>query len=405
MALQPHICAIVSEYNPFHKGHIYHIEQTRLLGATHIVAILSGNFVQRGEAALLEKRARAEAALLGGADLVLELPLPWAMAGAETFARGAVQTAEALGCVSSLSFGSESGDIFALRRIAEFFLSPEFSEALKNELLSGVTFALARERAAARFLGEDSARRLKNANDILAVEYLKAILQTGSSLSALAVQRFGAAHDDNTPRGGFASASFLREQILSGKEEEIRPYLSEASFQILCRERQKGAAPASMERLERPILAALRRMSRAEFSLLPDLSEGLEGRILSAVQSETTLCALYDKIKTKRYTHARIRRIIVAAFLGLSSSLSACSVPYLRVLGLNERGQEILRLARTTAKIPILLRAADRLLLSEEGKAVFRSECRATDLYMLSLPRVGPCGFDLTASPVFFPKN
>ena len=400
MALQPHICAIVSEYNPFHRGHAYHMEQTRAQGATHIVAILSGNFVQRGEAALLHKWARAEAALLGGADLVLELPLPWAMAGAEIFARGAVQTADALGCVSSLSFGSESGDLASLKQAAALLRSQSFSAQVKRELQTGQTFAAARERAVARLAGEKISSLLQNANDILAVEYLKAIAAEKSPLSPLAVRRIGAGHDGTSPADGFASASSLRALILAGRQAEAEPYLTADSYRILLRELSQGAAPAAMERLERPILARLRTMRREDFACLPDVSEGLEGRIDRAVRTETDLFRLYDKIKTKRYTHARIRRIIVGAFLGLSSSAVPPSVPYLRVLGMNVRGRDILRLARSSARVPILLRAADRASLSPEAESVYRLECRATDLYMLALPKAGPCGLDLTRGPV-----
>ena len=183
---------IVAEYDPFHKGHAYHIEQTRLAGATHIAAVMSGNFVQRGEPAIMLKHARAKAALAGGVDLVLELPLPWAIAGARTFAFGAVSLLNALGCAELLSFGSESGDAAALEETLEALSGDNLNDLVRAKQKNGLSYASAREKAVRELFGEGRVAALRNPNDTLAVEYLRALKELGAPMRPLAVRRAGA---------------------------------------------------------------------------------------------------------------------------------------------------------------------------------------------------------------------
>lgn len=386
------ITGITAEYNPFHKGHRYHIEQTRNMGATHIVAVMSGNYVQRGEFALLEKTVRAKSALLGGVDLVIELPVPYAIAPAEKFAWGAITLLDSLGVVDSISFGSESGNAEKITEAAKAVLAPSVQCSLQAELKNGISFAKARESAVGKEYGREIASLLTNPNDTLGVEYMKALILRQSKIVPWAVTRFGVSHDSDTPSAGFASASLIRQMVFQAAS--VQDLLPEESFALLSEEIKQQRAPADYIRLERAILSTLRRMSRSELSLLPDISEGLENRIFTAVRESSSLMECLSKIKTKRYSLARIRRILLSAFLGINKDVYSFGLPYIRILGMNNRGQEILRAAKEKALLPIVTRSRNIFKLGENANKLFQLECIATDLYMLSLPDIFPCGLE-----------
>lgn len=388
------ISGIVCEYNPFHNGHFYHLSRTRAAGATHIVCVMSGNFTQRGEPAILDKWARARCALLCGADLVLELPLPWAMAGAEAFARGAVGILDALGCVEALSFGCETPDSSLLATAAGALLDPALSPLLREELRKGDGFAAARERAVLRLAGEQTAKTLQSPNNILAVEYVKAAQALGASLRMLPIARRGAGHDAPEAAGGFCSASALRSLLLGGGDAlRLMPPASRAVWRQAA---EAGHAPVTMAKLEQPVLSSLRALSLAQAALLPDLSEGLENRLYEAVYKAVSLEELYTRIKAKRYSHARVRRLVLSAFLGLRAGDNAGIPPYLRVLGFNSRGREILQLAKQNARLPIVTRAGDFSALGGRAGALFALECRSTDQFALASPAPRACGLEYT---------
>ena len=379
---------IVAEYNPFHRGHAYHIAQTRrrLGEETGIVCVMSGHWVQRGECALTDKWSRAALALAGGADLVLELPTPWAMASAETFARGAVGLLAATGVVDTLSFGSEGGDVGALRRAAACLDSPEYRLALRRGLEEGRPFAPCRHEAVEQLLGPEGAACLARPNDNLGVEYLRAC---PPGMGAVAVPRVGAAHD-GAPQGGDASASALRELLRAGREGEAAPYLT-APWQ--------GQA-ASLECCERGVLARLRTMGEADFAALPDsgAAEGLPRRLCRAARAARSLEEFCTLAKTKRYAHARLRRLAAGAFLGLTPAPPAPL--YLRVLGLNSRGRDLLRQMGERASLPVITKPAHAHRLPPDARALFEAEGRYTDLFALCFPRPLPCGLEWIRGPV-----
>jgi predicted nucleotidyltransferase len=387
------IAGIVSEYNPFHLGHAAHISQTRLAGATHVVAVMSGNFVQRGEPAILSKWVRAQQALENGVDLVVELPLPWALSGAEKFAYGSVALLDALGA-DLLSFGSECGNTDQLEQAAQALNSPTLREALRSGLKDGSTFAKARQSAIHGLYGEKTALLLREPNNILGIEYIKALRKLDSKMKPFTIKRIGAAHDAPQAEGEIASASMIRGRIRSG--EDFTAHLPKTAADLVKDEISAGRAPADISRIERAILAKLRTISREEFASLPDVSEGLENRIYGAVRKASTLEELYDAVKTKRYTHARIRRIILCAFLGLNSSFSNGIPPYLRIIGFNRRGLEILHSAKMTTKLPIITNSSDILSLDSKARNMIELESRSTDLFALCMPHAAPCGLDRT---------
>ena len=393
------IAGIIAEYNPFHGGHAYQIEQTRKAGASHIVAVMSGNYVQRGEPACLEKPARAEMALHGGADLVLELPVPWSCARAQDFARAGVSLLHAMGCVELLSFGSECGSTALLCETAQALESPEMRDCLRGCLDEGMSLPAAREKAAAQCLGKEAAALLQGANDALAFEYLRALKSLHSPIRPLAVLRKGARHDETGCAEGFPSAAQIRSLILQDNPQGEKS-LPSFSFEILRREITAGRAPVSYSAMETAILSHLRRLSPADLALLPDISEGLEYRLYEGIRSACSLGSLFSCVKTKRYTHARIRRLTLHAFLGVTQGDTALSPPYLHVLGFNDRGQEVLRRMRDTAKKPVLMRASGLRTLSPAAQTIYRLNACATDLFALAMPQKQPCGMEQTKNVV-----
>ncbi len=391
MSSQMKVTGIVAEYNPFHNGHKYMIEKCREGGATHIVAVMSGNFVQRGSVAIMDKRARAAAALGSGADLVLELPVCLAVSTAELFARGGVSLLHALGCVDALGFGAECDNVELLLKAADAVCDIRVHEIIKRELEGGISYPKARENAVLEVFGDEVASVLSQPNNILGVEYIKALKSLDSEITPEPVLRQGAAHDSLKENGEFASASALR-ILLERGDEAAYEYMPESSVREFERLKAVGRAPACFDESERAILSRLRMLSVSDIRNAPDVSEGLENRIYNAIQTATSLEELYDIIKTKRYTHSRIRRIITALYLGIKPEDAKLQVPYIRVLGFNERGREILKLAKETAKLPVVMKSSQIDTLSDYAKHVFELECKATNLYNLSTPRILPCG-------------
>ncbi len=355
---------IIAEYNPFHSGHAYHIRELRAAGADRIAVVMSGNAVQRGDFAVADKRVRARAALENGADLVLCLPEPWSCANAATFAMGGVGMLNALGCVDMLGFGSESGDINALKNAAELLKCDEFSQLLKAELARGITFAAARENAVTA-LDPSAATVLGTPNDILAIEYLGALNTLASDMQPVAIKRVGAEHDGDGG-DGFCSAMQLREQLLNNEFPE--KYLPTA--ELLYTEIKAGKAPASLKNAELGVLCVLRQCTAERIALSPDVSEGIENRLYGAIRAAANLEELYATAKTKRYTHARIRRLVMNTFLGITAKDAQGLPPYLRVLGFNQTGREILHDAREKSTLPVITRPGDIKSLGEKAKRI-----------------------------------
>jgi len=391
------VAGIIAEYDPFHKGHAAHIAATRAPdggGATHVVAVISGSFTQRGEPALLTKFRRAEMALAEGADLVLELPLPFAMAPAESFAAGGVAILRGLGCVDTLSFGSECGDTAPLEALAALTATPAYRQALQEALATGIPYAAAGQAAAAAVLGEEAAAPLASPNNTLGLEYIRAAQQQKADFTFFTLQRQGALHTDTAPKQGFASATLLREIARHGNIAEAAAYMPERTYAILKAAAEAGEITADAAKLEAALLARLRRMTPEDFAALPWLSEGLENRLYKASRTAATYDDLLAAVKTRRYPMARLRRVLWAALLGLTAADTNELPPYIRVLGMNARGREIL--AASAPILPLLTRTAQVGALDARAKRLFALECAATDLHALAMPRPLPCGTDHT---------
>lgn len=389
------ITGIIAEYDPFHNGHAAHIAAARAAGATHIVATISGSFTQRGEPAALTKWARAEMALAGGVDLVLETPLLWAMAPAEAFATGGVATLQALGCVDTLSFGSECGDAAALFAVARAIDDSACQHLLREAMASGLPYAAALQSAVGDLLGDETAALLESANNALGIEYIRATARLNAPWQFHTVRRTGAAHNAAEASNDIASASLIRQLLRAGQAEDAAQYMPAEAAAVLMRELRDGRAPSDGARLDYALLARLRTMSEQELAALPYLSEGLENRLQKAIKTADSYDALLAAIKTKRYPAARLRRILWAALCGITADMPSATPPYIRVLAMNERGREILAAANPTLPLISTRRHIDAL--SPAAQKVWAAEQRATDLHALTLPRPLPCGNDLTA--------
>ena len=388
---------IIAEYNPFHHGHTYHIAQTRAMGFDHIVCVMSGNYVQRGDVAVATKWARAAMALKNGADLVIELPLTFALAPAERFARGAIALLHSLGCVDAVSFGSETGSLEPLQKAAHRIDSGRLDGAIRRLLSSGISYAAARQQAMAAELGEDAAC-LSNPNDTLGVEYLRALALYSCEMRPIAIPRRGVWHDECAQRDGMVSASYLRNQWKAqAAQRKAAPALDdlpEGCRDILNEEYAAGRFPVFLSQMESALLGVLRGKQQRHYARLPDCSEGLENRLCHAVRDGRSLDEIFHLAKTKRYPLARIRRLCLSLALGVSADDWDPFPAYLRVLGIGPRGASLLQTAKRTARIPIVTKARDIASLGGEASRQFELECLATDLYTLAFPRPVPCGSD-----------
>lgn len=381
------IVGIVAEYNPFHNGHKYLIEQARKSGAEKIVAVMSGNYVQRGDTAIISKFQRTLQALENGVDLVCELPTYWAMANAQKFSQGAIEVLENIG-VDTLIFGSECGNIEKIIETAYCIRSNEFSRCMRENLDNGLTPAKARENAVETLIG--NGELLRTANDTLAVEYVCAAKTLNSKMKFFAVKRTGTQHDSNIINGEFCSASELRRMILSGKIEKCRKFMPQKSYDILIEQYDNGKI-SSIISLEKTILSSLRTMSQAEYKALPDISEGIENRLYNAARISRNFEELMNYSATKRYTNARLRRLIISAFLKVRAEAIPETVPFIRILGCNVNGADVLKNARKISKIPVIMRST-----ALKGNLTFEFENKATDIYALSQINPDPCGIEFT---------
>lgn len=376
--------AIICEYNPFHYGHRYLIDRTREAGATHIAAVMSGNFTQRGDVAVFDKYIRAGTALKNGVDLVIELPTMYSLSAAEGFAAGAVGIIESLGCVDMLAFGSESGELSALKEASGACDYALHTDKFHTLMKSGHSYPAALAEVVKELYTDDVSEILNRPNNTLAIEYLNALDSIGSAVEPFTVAREGAAHDSDE-EGSFSSASLIRKKIMSGEDySRFAPVID--------------APRADIKRLERAILARLRAMRAEDFEQLYDGTNGLAERLYKAVRKAGTLEELYFLTKTKRYTLARIRRAVLCGYLGLNKSQLLTPNAYIRVLGMNARGREILSAAKCALPVDTSLKALSKASRAAHRQAAFEERCG--DLYALAFEKPRPCGGEFTAKPI-----
>ncbi len=391
--------AIICEYNPLHNGHVYHIQKTRENGATHIVAVLSSNFVQRGDVALLDKFDRAKLALRAGADLVLELPTVFSMSSAELYATGAISLLRGLGMIDELSFGSSNGDLECLELLTEASVSTTkvYQERILDLMRQGESYPAAMWEIVRQRYGNRVAGMMHDPNNLLAIEYLKAMQKLDVDFKPFTIQRQCVSHDSMTASDMFASASFIRKSVGDGDHSYL-DYVPACTAKLLSQRITEGRT-AHIQNLERIALYKMRMMTEEELLQLPDVGKNLQNRIYAA-RSADSWEELLASIKTKCYTMARIRRILLSALIGMTKEDQRHYPPYARVLAFNERGREILGRAKNKSSIEI---GTSLSKLAETGKTAanfVRLEENASNVYGLAQGMISSAQQDYRAKIV-----
>lgn len=405
------VLGVIAEYNPFHNGHLYHIQKAKeQTGAKYVVCIMSGNFVQRGNTSVVDKWKKTEMALASGIDLVIELPTIYSVASAENFAMGAVKILENLKIVDSISFGTETEDAAALNNIARVLAEEpkEYTNILKVELDSGVSFPKARERALIKYLNDDKRYKniLNNPNNILAVEYLKALKKLKSTITPVPIKREKVYYNDKNIVDEFASATGIRNLITNKDFAGLIRVVPRPTYDVITKEFEVGNMVFDLKQFEREIFYALRSMSIEDVAELPDVTEGLENSIKNAANFCNNIEDFINIVKTKRYTQTRIQRIMLFALLGITKkdvALSKKVVPYARVLGFNKNGKELLSLISTCNPKMQVITSVKKFVDCNSNKTYKRMldiDIFATDVYTLGYRFDSMANLDYTKNMV-----
>ncbi len=389
------IAGIIAEYNPFHSGHLHQIEMLKKQGFTHIIAVCSPCVVQRGEAALFPTQVRTNAALACGVDIVLSLPAPFAILSAEGFAKAAVKILSSCGVCDYIAFGAETPKTQLFIKTAEILRTKEYETGLKAHLNSGISYAAARQKAI-EDIDEKCAKLLSKPNNILGVEYCKALLETrGKKPSPLALKRKGANHDEKLKKdASTASASAIRALANNASEKiniaSIKPYVPKACF-IIYKEAVKNGLYIKSDAWEIAILSRLRALDEKTASEIRANSEGLDKLLLKAVAKNTSLNEIYSAMKSKRYAHSRIRRFVLNAALGYDELLPQ-SPEYIHVLGASNEGKKIMSLIKANATLPFSSSLSTLAKTSKNAWLIASAHADANNLASLCLKNAQPCG-------------
>ena len=388
------VLGIVAEYNPFHNGHMFHLEESKKqTGSTYTVAIMSGNFTQRGSTSIIDKWSKAEIALHCGIDLVLELPVLYSISSAENFADGAIKILDSLKVVDYVSFGAETNDISILQPIADvLYNEPKaYKTLLSHELKKGISFPKARENAVLMYLNDirKYANILSNPNNILGIEYLKALRKYKSNIEPVAIHRTATGYNDLTYTNNMASSTAIRNIIKNNGFDVLRNLIPAPSYSILINNIKQGHIVPDLSTFEKQIIYNLRKMDMTEIANLPDVVEGLEFAIKNTANSCNTLNEFLNIISSKRYTNTRIQRILLYSLLGITKKdmeLSKKTIPYIRVLATNKRGKYLIsQILKANPKLEIVT-SVKRYLDSNPSKnyqLMLDKDIWATNVYTL----------------------
>ena len=404
------VVGIIAEYNPFHNGHLYHLLQAKdLAQADYVVAVISGNFTQRGDTSIVDKWTKAYMAICGGCDLVLELPTVYSISSAENFASGAIKILDSLKIVDSIAFGAEASDLATLNNIANvLYTEPRgYTNILTHELQKGISFPSARENAILMYLNDIKryANILNSPNNILAIEYLKALKTQKSNMNPIMVKRSKVYYNDDRIVDDFASATAIRKLIKRREYEDLRKVVPRSTYKILSKQIRDGNIVLGLENFEKEIIYTLRKMSIREIANLPDVSEGLENLIKNSADNCNDMSKLIANIKSKRYTQTRIQRILLYALLGIDKKMMEDSkkvTPYVRVLGFTNKGKELIsEINKRNPKINMITsvkkfieknnKPSNRTIMQMLQKDIF-----ATDVYTLGFDFESKANLDFT---------
>jgi len=402
------VLGIIAEYNPFHNGHLYQIEEAKKqTGAEYVVAIISGNFAQRGNTSLVNKWVKTEMALRNGVDIVIELPTVYSISSAENFAEGAIKILDSLKIVDTLCFGTETADFAALNNIANVLYNEpkEYVSILNHELGKGVSYPKARENALMMYLNDIKryANILSGSNNILAIEYLKALKKLKSDMRPMSIQRKKVYYNDEKIIDEFASSTAIRKLVARQQYDELRKVMPTSSYMLLKEEVKRGNIVIDIVKFEKEILYNLRKMSIKEIGELQDVTEGLEYTIKNAANSCNNIIDLINIIKSKRYTQTRIQRILLYALLGITKKdvqNSKKIIPYTRVLGFNKKGREMLSdICNINRKINIItsVKKFEDVNINKNLKEMLEKDIFATNVYTLGYEYNSYANLDYTS--------
>ncbi len=402
------VVGIISEYNPFHKGHLYHLEESKKsTGADFVVSIMSGNFVQRGEPAIADKWTRAHCAVDCGVDLVLELPFVFACNSAEYFAYGGLSILEGMGCVDYISFGSENGNIEELKDIAKILVNEpeELKALLKAKLHEGVSYAKAWGLALEEYAGEGASKIVREPNNILALEYLKRMIKTNSSIQPITIPRTGGAHNDQEPTCDYASATALRKKYYEQKTMDgFIEYMPMGSFRNLAK--LEGKCNIHIEDLFPMVVTEILRSSTEELATIFSVNEGLENKLKTEIRNVSTMEELIQKVNSKRYAQTKIQRMLMHILVHLDQDtmnrIIAKRIAYGRILAMNDRGTKLLKQMKKSksAKIPIITNINKDIREDSLLWQMLNYDILATDLYNLTSGNNLYAGADYVVKPV-----
>ena len=404
------ICGIVAEYNPFHNGHQYQMNKIKEeMQADATVVVMSGNFIQRGQPALFDKWTRTKMALMNGADLVIELPTYYAVSSAEYFATGGIGLFNSLGIVDTVCFGASTEDIDTLKRIANvLFLEPEgFKKLLHSDLKRGASFPIARSNALKNFLKKEYDAKyiadiLLDSNNILAIEYLKALQYLNSDIKPVALKRKGAGYNSLEIIDNIASATAIREKIIKGELESVSELVPENCYSMIDQEIMSGKLPMVIKDFEKEILYHFRKATPEELLELNDVTEGLENTLKKCANECYTLEDFIDAVKSKRYTKTRIQRITMNALLEIKKLDVECfkhNLQYIRVLGFTKTGEKLLSKIHNHANLPIVTNVPKFMKIANDvQKKMMEKDILATNIYTLGhkLPNYRKMNLDYT---------
>lgn len=384
------VLGIVAEYNPFHNGHLFHIEESKkICNADCTVAVMSGNFTQRGEPAIVDKWTRTHQALSNGIDLVIELPTLYSISSAENFAEGAIKILSSLGIIDYLSFGSETSNLDYLFKIANILYTEptQYKDLLHSELNKGLSFPKARSNALISYLNDANITNIINSpNNILGIEYIKSLYKLNSDIKPICIQRKEVGYNQLSTSDTFASASAIRNLILKNSSC-IDRYLPASSYTLLKRIINNGTFINDLSEFDSIITYKIRTMSKEELKNIPEISEGLENKLKEGATQYNTVYEILDFVKSKRYTLNRLKRILLYILLNITKEdmvIAKSITPYIRVLGFTSNGKKIL--SKISEKNPNVITSPKRFIDSNDNKdlnILLQKDIEASNIYTI----------------------
>ncbi|NLL82483.1 MAG: nucleotidyltransferase [Tissierellia bacterium] len=409
------VVGFVTEYNPFHLGHKYHLEQSKKMSnSTHTIAVMSGSFVQRGEPSLIDKWTKAKIAVENGVDLVIELPFIYSVQSAELFAYGAISILNSLNIVKYLSFGSETENLRDLERIANIFHEEpeEYKSFLKSHLSKGHSFSAARSKALTDYINMVNPydntpyeRILKQSNNILSIEYLKSLKRLESEILPVLIKRKGNKYNDTKVTTQFPSATAIRNKLLNNNLETIKHYVPNETYENLIQFKNKYGSFNSLTRYNQVFQYIFRTLDKYQYNEIFDMENGLENRILASSEKNIHIESLIKDAMTKRYPSTRIKRILIHLLTNLDKETITYiynnAITYIRILASNEKGLEIIREIKKKSNISVVTKFANYRSLDDNlAELMLKYESKATDLYYLGIATAMPIvNMDYLKSP------